>query len=40
MISALENGLVTKADSTDPSVGDFLESISPFIDLDSLDNTS
>jgi hypothetical protein len=27
-----------KAASTDPSAGDFLESISPFRDLDSLAN--
>jgi hypothetical protein len=30
------NGLVVKTASTDPSTGDFLESISPFRDLDFL----
>jgi hypothetical protein len=32
--------LVAKAASIDPSAGDFFESISPFMDLNSLANTS
>jgi hypothetical protein len=32
--------LVAKAASIDPSADDFLEFISPFMDLDSLANTS
>jgi hypothetical protein len=40
MTSAGYNGLVAKFASIDLSAGDFLESVSPFVDLDSLVNTS
>jgi hypothetical protein len=40
MISARENGLVTKAAFTDPFAGDFSSLYHFFLDLDSLANTS